>query len=334
MKKTRRLWLFRFASAALSLLSLLSILILAEYLLFPPNPKTFSQHLIGLLSSAPSDSDWFEGRGDARTPDAHHRFANADYTYHYDSRLRRVVPGISKEAKNSFVLFMGCSFVFGHGLNDEESLPFYFQSLWPESRVYNYGFLGAGPHSLLKRIENRPLFEEVSQGSGVVFFNFLPVQLHRVLGRAHTLAYQSGAPLFSWRDGKLVSLGSFRDVNPASTRVYEFFARSYVLRNLLPYPANSADDYRLYCRVLKKLKETVVEQLPAARFIVTNWFGQNGRPLEGCLAEEGVEFWNFDIPRDPALQNHWDGQHPSAFENKKFAELLVKRLREEEKNKP
>jgi hypothetical protein len=58
-------------------------------------------------------------------------------------------------------LFMGCSVMFGEGVNDDETLPAYFSAeLGYQANVVNLGFTGYGPHQMLRSLETdhlRPL---------------------------------------------------------------------------------------------------------------------------------------------------------------------------------
>jgi hypothetical protein len=60
---------------------------------------------------------------------------------------------------------MGCSIMFGAGVNDDETLPAYFsKELGYQANVVNLGFHGYGPHQMLRSLERdlpRPLLHGV-----------------------------------------------------------------------------------------------------------------------------------------------------------------------------
>ena len=62
-------------------------------------------------------------------------------------------------------LFMGCSIMFGEGVNDDETLPTYFSAdLGYQANVVNLAFHGYGPHQMLRSLEldlPRPLIHGV-----------------------------------------------------------------------------------------------------------------------------------------------------------------------------
>lgn len=290
------------------------------------NTPAWRAHLSSLFSFRSGDSAWFESKDEVAPYSVHWEFGRVSYTYGHDWHRRRVVPN-NNGTEKEYAVFMGCSFIFGDGIQDDETSPYFFRFFEPQMHVYNYGLSGGGPHTALRRLENRPLTEEVQESQGIVFFNYNPSQVNRVVGRSETLAYQSHAPHYVLKEGRAEFQGSFRDASPVSVRVQEFVAKSYVLRKLLPTLERTNADYEFYCELMGELKEKVQSQLPRARFVVTNWFGQDGRPIKECLAMRGIEYWDFGtIPRDPKLMTHWDGWHPSAAENRNFAKLLAENL--------
>jgi hypothetical protein len=53
------------------------------------------------------------------------------------------------------VLFFGCSFTFGEGVNDNETLPYQFEEkARGRFKAFNFGFHGYGPHHILAILEN------------------------------------------------------------------------------------------------------------------------------------------------------------------------------------
>jgi len=97
-----------------------------------------------------------------------------DVTYNIDNNQRRITPTDSKlskkpgkkgvsEPKNNKpqnqkyegnINVFGGSWVFGEGLNDNETLPYYLQKIFPDYKVTNFGFHGWGPHNALYLLEN------------------------------------------------------------------------------------------------------------------------------------------------------------------------------------
>ena len=107
-------------------------------------------------------------------------------TYTIDRHGLRVTPGVSADsARRGTFLFFGCSFTFGEGLNDDETLPYYFaRELAFAQPVVNLGFSGYGPHQMLKRIELGMLDEVVSGPVQAAVYVALPSHVDRAAGKA------------------------------------------------------------------------------------------------------------------------------------------------------
>ena len=83
-----------------------------------------------------------------------------DVAYTFSGQGARVTKG---DRNGDTWLFMGCSFTFGEGVNDDETLPAYFSAgLGHQANVVNLGFHGYGPHQMLRSLETdrlRPLID-------------------------------------------------------------------------------------------------------------------------------------------------------------------------------
>ena len=74
-----------------------------------------------------------------------------DVDYTISDRRVRVTRG---NPNGDTWLFMGCSLMFGEGVNDDETLPAYFSAdLGYQANVVNLGFHGYGPHQMLRSLE-------------------------------------------------------------------------------------------------------------------------------------------------------------------------------------
>ena len=78
-----------------------------------------------------------------------------DVTYSTDSHGFRVTPGFDPGASIAgTIAFFGGSFVFGEGLDDNETLPYHLAAhLGFRYRIVNAGFSGYGPHQMLRLLE-------------------------------------------------------------------------------------------------------------------------------------------------------------------------------------
>lgn len=75
--------------------------------------------------------------------------AGFDALYTQNQFGRRVVPQDNPEQRDKHLLFFGCSYTFGTGCNDNETLPAQTATLMPEYHVYNMAEGGWGPAQVI-----------------------------------------------------------------------------------------------------------------------------------------------------------------------------------------
>jgi hypothetical protein len=81
------------------------------------------------------------------------------------------------------VVFFGCSFTFGEGVSDHETMPYFFAKEGNgKFNVYNLGFHGYGPHQMLRTLEAGRLETIVDGPVHVVIYQGLQAHVDRVAG--------------------------------------------------------------------------------------------------------------------------------------------------------
>lgn len=132
-----------------------------------------------------------------------------DVTYSLSSG-RRVTPN-SNNFSTKYKLFLGGSFTFGEGLNDSETLPFYFNKSASDSfNIRNYGFHGYGTHQVHTIVKNQILKDtSFINSEGVdVYYWFINAHIFRANGYS---AWDEDGPYYTLNNGMLRHSGSFRE---------------------------------------------------------------------------------------------------------------------------
>ncbi len=127
----------------------------------------------------------------------------ANYTF--DGQGRRITP-VHPHAKTAVLLF-GCSFTFGRGLNDTETMAWQLgKNLGESYQVYNFAYSGYGQHNALAIIEHAlpdlHAYEKI-----LTYFIVMQDQVRRgagLLGRGFV-----DGPRYEIQDGKVVRVGNF-----------------------------------------------------------------------------------------------------------------------------
>lgn len=105
-----------------------------------------------------------------------HYIFNVSFTT--DKYSRRVTPNPFKGA-DKYALFFGCSFTFGDGLNDNQTLPYFFQSFNRQFRSYNYGFNSYTTTHMLAHLNRPDFYREINEKKGVAFYIFYNGHIER-----------------------------------------------------------------------------------------------------------------------------------------------------------
>jgi hypothetical protein len=250
-----------------------------------------------------------------------------------DQYSRRVVPGFRKEAKRA-VVFLGDSFVFGEGLNDEQTMPARFQKLNPDLSVYNLGVPGAGPNDFLHKLRQPedPFFSGVDAKEGVVFYVFQDFHDQRANCNLSNFydgkEYRLDKPLYSLSGENLTYLGDCRRVRRGN-RLFTLLSHSnFVRANRLDWPLPSSSyPKRLVAKILAEVKEESLRLFHAKRFVVVLYPSQRRSrdflPYFQAAGLKVLDFSHFDIKKATQRSHKIPGdQHPSAAAALVFAHLI------------
>lgn len=125
---------------------------------------------------------------------------NAEYTI--DSNLLRQTRSCES---GPTIVFFGCSFTFGDGVADSETMPQVFaDSLDGKQRVLNLGFTGYGPQQFLREMETG-LFDPVIGQSKLFIFLTAAWQAERTACKSYWTPH---APLYALENGRVAFKGA------------------------------------------------------------------------------------------------------------------------------
>ena len=189
----------------------------------------------------------------------------ADVTYTIDANGLREIPAPS-EGRARKVVFFGCSFMFGHGVEDDQTLPYYFiQDSGGTFEGFNFAGEGWGPHQMLREIENG-FVRRVTGTPDLAVYEVIPDHLRRVAGRA------------PWEDGPKYELCPGDEAcysGPYHSSYYNFLRRRFNESWAVKYfdarfaKLSRPSDIPLFLAVLKRTR-TLLEK-SGTRLIIVLW---------------------------------------------------------------
>jgi len=105
-----------------------------------------------------------------------------DVVYTTDHKGRRSCPEVKQAKKHA--LFFGCSFTWGHGMRDDQTMPYCFQDMaGGEYQSYNYGFIGWGAAEMHHFLRDGAALDDVRQKEGIAVYDFIGDHISRTTPR-------------------------------------------------------------------------------------------------------------------------------------------------------
>jgi hypothetical protein len=265
-----------------------------------------------------------------------------DVTYTIDDNGLRISPPWKTDGSASSVLFFGCSFTFGEGLQDDETLPYQvgYQS-GGEYRILNFAFHGYGPQQMLSMIEHGRVQRIVEKTPRYAFYVAIPDHVSRVSGR---VSYDIGTPRYVLdSNGNLQQAGHFIEVAPGRpwriSDLTQRFRRSSIYRRFSTPESDYSDtDLLTFLAVVVRSKQLLTIQYPGLQFHIILWpnWDKGEIPLyekvRAGLASTGIPLYLVedilpDYKTDP--QRYMLGpadRHPNALANRVLAAYVLKSI--------
>lgn len=250
-----------------------------------------------------------------------------DVRYGTDRHGRRAT--IQNASASQFAVFFGCSYLFGEGAFDTETIPSEFTKAMPEYQSYNYGVPGFGTQQMLAKLESGSIRDEINEPTGLAFYIYLP-ETHesRVIGEMQV--YNTFADRFPCyqisSDGNLERNGSLKSGRPFVSSAYSLLGASQTVRYLgLNFPKRAEAHYKLTAKIIERSRDLCREELGCDHFFVVVY----PRPIDikilPYLDKAGIQYLDYSKLFDPRSNDmcHPIDEHPSPKANREFARQLA-----------
>ncbi|NQZ00786.1 MAG: hypothetical protein HRT45_08970 [Bdellovibrionales bacterium] len=256
-----------------------------------------------------------------------------DVTYEMNENSHRIHPSLRKPTQSQFLIFSGGSFVFGEGLEANQTLPYYASESSDTYFTYNYGIRGAGTNTLLGQFKFTDMKAGVEEDSGVFVYMYLNFHLQRANGYMMQMKGLQYTPHFEKSDEGMIYTGSigeqwsfWRDyVYPVLSGVFSVLG---VHRN---FPGLSSSHEVYVCDLIEEAKSEFTDLYPTSKFLVYLYPLQDlelAKPVVACLKERKISVLVSELK--PENHEEWkipfDG-HPTAIANKAIAEEILSYLK-------
>lgn len=260
--------------------------------------------------------------------------------YSTDNLGRRFTPVTNPTARKKYALFFGGSFIFGEGVNDNETLPYYFSKIAMSYRAYNYGFGGYGPQHMLARLEGEKIRTDIKENEGLLIYLFTDWHVQRAVGNAKLVATHGGGyPYYTYDAmGNLIRKKDFNNGRFILTKIYKLLAKSNFINYFkIDFPLVITDKHiRLTTDMIKEARNNFKTQFKSDNFYVLIYpmSKRYSKKIIPYLKEAGVKYLDFsDLLDKPLMEEKLsrdlffikDDGHPTA----RLHEMVVKKLVQE-----
>lgn len=193
-----------------------------------------------------------------------------DKKYTFNDDGTRYVPGPEGE-KTSHLAIFGCSFAFGLGAEDHETLAARIASLWPKVQVYDFAFPGWGPGQALLQIQSS-VVEKIAEPKGSAVFLFMSDHLRRIVPVAPRVAkWTIDYPAFEIDpEGEARYIGGFSSAYPWRVGFYNLlqYDQFIKLKRLEVPPLVGDYEYTLNAAILATARQEYKARFPGTEFYV------------------------------------------------------------------
>jgi hypothetical protein len=249
--------------------------------------------------------------------------------YRIDDFGRRITPSTKPDSLyDQFALITGCSFAFGYGLNEQETIGYFIDSLTGK-RPYNYAVSGYGTQQTLALLRSRDLHAEIDESNGVLIHLFIDDHIKRLIGSRRLIKlWASHFPYYYLDGNELKRNGSFWSGRHVQSRFYRAISESAFIGLFdidVPWFVTDAH-LKLFSTVLGEGKKEFLKQYPEGRFVVI--IGPNSElapRVRNALEEINIEVLDCSNLLDKEKKEykiHWTEGHPSGKYHLEIADSL------------
>jgi hypothetical protein len=252
-------------------------------------------------------------------------------TYSTNAHGWRVSPVSAGRKADRFVLFFGCSFTFGQGLQDDQTLPFYAGQLASGYRPYNFGVMGYGPQQMLALLQDGSIKREVGEKEGILIYVFIDDHMNRLIGSRYVVQTLGKHMPYFYLDsnGNLQRKGSFASGRPGLTLLFWFLQRSAIATyfQIGMVDPIGTDEFDLMAKVLVESRAAFSRLFSTDRFYVLIYPGsRRGKRLMPYFEKSQIRFMDYSNLFDPTDEDlHIEGDpHPTAKAHRLVAKQLTR----------
>ena len=207
--------------------------------------------------------------------------------YNFDSLSRRQMPERSNAKRAT--LFFGCSYTFGDGVSDRETLPYHYYINDSSENVYNYAIDGWGPQQTFSLMRSAKIRNEVVGDTVTGIYVFIDDHLRRVIcDKHHVNTWTKNFACYGLEHDSLIYRGTFASVFPARLKLFNILAETKVFDGF-DIPIRFTDEsYRITTELIRQSALAFHQQFRQGEFYVVIYPGQDAK-IAAYLQRAGIK---------------------------------------------
>lgn len=268
-----------------------------------------------------------------RSPDEF--IIDAKMTFDEFRRRKNIIP-YDKNKHEKFLALFGCSFTYGYGVNDNETLNHFINKHSKKTIAYNYAIGASGTNMMLEQIRQNDFRKQIPlQSDGDFIYVYIDSHIGRALGFLHEGQWSLSSPKYEWQNGSMVRKGSIEETEPIRQSFISLIRFLYQKLNIhLNFPPVNDSHYQYICDLTGESKKEWNKTYPNGRFIFYSHPTASDMPQSfvNCLTEKGVQYVRGKAGVEPKadlpLQIKYD-LHPNSHANELIAKEILSLLEEQ-----
>jgi hypothetical protein len=235
------------------------------------------------------------------------------------------------QARKKYALFFGCSFTFGLGVENNETIPYYFAQSDTSFCAYNFAITGYGPQNMLALLENYNLRKSVKQDSGLCFYIYMDSHPYRVIGDMRTYTtYGHDLPYYAYKNDSVHRYGLFKNDRFFVSGLYTLLSKSSFVKyfNLNFPPKLKAEHYKLTCDIILNSYKEYKKHFRNDNFYVVIYPSSSG--ILQYLNKFNIKVIDFTKLFDTKDRQYYISEydkHPSALANRIIAADIAEAIK-------
>jgi len=246
-------------------------------------------------------------------------------SYSYDSFGRRSMPYHLQPTK--VILFFGCSFTYGDGVNDNETLPYYVYMKDTNSNVFNYAVDGYGPQQAYVLSRDLDLKKEINNGNANGVYVYIEDHVKRAIPcKSHFWGWTNIFPAFVLEKDNLVYKGNLQSTYPFKAILFSLLNNSLFFSGIDVPQTTTEKEYQLVAALIAKTGENFKRQFTTGNFSVFIYPNQDTAIVQFLRKRNITVIIPPNILPSDSLYFFPHHGHPTPLANKIVANYLYSKL--------